>query len=111
MFQKVLAIAYIDFLEDYITSLEIYYGYSHNLNTEDKKTKWIDLDGFRTVWLKINYNENTAPITEIDFIPCLYEKRKLVHHQSLLILENTNKLRVFSGETTKVRGRKIRSSL
>jgi len=40
--------------------------------------KWIDLDGSKTVWLKVSYNQQSPAITNIEFLRVPVEKRKLV---------------------------------
>lgn len=67
-------------IEKSITNIDIYYGYGGNkielLNNKDEK--WIDLDGSKTVWLKITFNQKCPAITHIDIIQAPFEKRKLV---------------------------------
>lgn len=38
-------------------------------HTKDNQEEWIDLDGTRTVWLKVNYNQKyIPPITHLEFL-------------------------------------------
>jgi hypothetical protein len=77
-------------LEKYITNLDIYYGYSANkpdqvsdngISNDD--VKWIDLDGSKTVWLKITYNLEAPAITFVDFVHIPIEKKKIVYFLKL----------------------------
>lgn len=47
--------------------------------TKDNLEEWIDLDGTRTVWLKINYNQKyIPPITHLEFLHMPQEGDHLV---------------------------------
>lgn len=58
----------------------MYYGYVPNKADllADPNTKWIDLDGYKTVWLKVTFNEEKDPITYIDFVHVPFEKKRIV---------------------------------
>jgi len=58
----------------------LYYGYGGNKVElmSGKDEKWIDLDGSKTVWLKVSYNQQSPAITNVDFLRVPVEKRKLV---------------------------------
>ena len=52
--------------EQKITSLALFYGY---LNAEattlgNQNEKWLDIDGSKSLWLKITFNEDKAAITK-----------------------------------------------
>lgn len=46
--------------------MTIFYGYvnAESENLGSKNEKWVDLDGSKTLWLKINFNEDKPAITE-----------------------------------------------
>ena len=72
---------YLGFVEKSITGLEIINGYFNNQidTNKDNLEEWIDLDGTRTVWLKINFNQKyIPPITHLEFLYMAQEGEYLV---------------------------------
>lgn len=68
--------------------MELYLGYISKETEENAKEgeKFIDLDGYRTAWLKVSSDPDSSPITSIDFLCVPLEgKDKLVHKISLLL--------------------------
>ena len=67
-------------LDKYVTNLEIYFGYYNGdlEKLEKEYEQWINLDGAKTVWLKILYNQKGPPITHIEFLYMPIEGKKLV---------------------------------
>ena len=71
-------------LEKSITGLEIINGYFNNQidTNKDNMEEWIDLDGTRTVWLKINFNQKyIPPITHLEFLYMPQEGEYLVTYR------------------------------
>ena len=73
-------------LDKYVTNLEIYFGYYNgDLDKLEKEyEQWINLDGAKTVWLKILYNQKGPPITHIEFLYMPIEGKKLVIYKFAL---------------------------
>ena len=63
-----------------MTNIDIFYGYGGNKIDfmSNKDEKWIDLDGSKTVWLKVTFNQKSPAITNIEFVQLPVEKRRLV---------------------------------
>jgi len=89
--------------------LEIINGYFNNQMdaNKDNLEEWIDLDGTRTVWLKINYNQkHIPPITHMEFLYMPQEGEHLVFFLMEfffkdIILENSHKFGLFSYSSQK----------
>ena len=49
-------------------------------SSKDNLEEWIDLDGTRTLWLKIGFNQKyIPPITHLEFLYMPFEAENLVY--------------------------------
>ena len=81
MFYYLLMLHLYKIKEKEITTLEIIHGFLHNVEsfTKDPSEEWIDLDGTRTVWLKISYNQRgVPPVTHLEFMYIPMEAENIV---------------------------------
>ena len=82
MINSLLAFLNLFFKEKNVSKLEIVFGYyggnvESNLNKENEK--WLDMDGTKTVWLRILYNQKNSPaITHLKFMYMPFEGDHLV---------------------------------
>jgi len=65
--------------EKHITNLELFFGYisKETESNTNENEKWIDLDGYKTVWLKLTFNKDATPITFLDFLTIPIHDNKL----------------------------------
>jgi hypothetical protein len=79
---SVFSFLIVIFIEKNVSKLEIVFGYyggnvEANLNKENEK--WLDMDGTKTVWLRILYNQKSSPaITHLKFMYMPFEGDHLV---------------------------------
>lgn len=57
-------------------------GYIANKDSlkADPNIKWLDLDGYKTVWLKITFGKTEEPINYLDFLLVPTEKMRIVSY-------------------------------